>query len=88
MPARTSSVFSLEAGHRALALAQRRGFQLAIIGRSIAVTALAFVFLAGYHYPANLQIWAGTLLLGLGGLTALWTLADRWNRRSLSVLCH
>jgi adenylate cyclase len=74
MPVRTSSVFSLEAGHRALALAQRRGFQLAVIGRSIAVTALAFVFLAGYHYPANLQIWAGTLLLALGGLMALGTL--------------
>lgn len=73
MPIMTSAVSSHEAGHRALALAQRRGFQLAIIGRSIAVTALAFVFLAGYHYPANLQIWAGTLLLGLGGLMALWT---------------
>lgn len=73
MPIMTSAVSSHEAGHRALALAQRRGFQLAIIGRSIAVTALASVFLAGYHYPANLQIWAGTLLLGLGGLMALWT---------------
>lgn len=74
MPIRTGFVDSLDAARRALALAQRRGFQLAVLGRSAAVTALAFVFLAGYHYPANLQIWAGALLLGLGGLIALWTL--------------
>lgn len=64
-------------GEKALAEAQRKGFRLAILGRAFALTALAFVFLAGYHYPTNIAIWLFTLLLAFAGLFALRT-AETW----------
>ncbi|WP_244630063.1 adenylate/guanylate cyclase domain-containing protein [Microvirga tunisiensis] len=64
-------------GERALADAQRKGFRLAIVGRTIAVGALAFVFLAGYHFPFNVAIWLLTLALALSGLMALKTAGTR-----------
>jgi class 3 adenylate cyclase len=63
-----------QGSEQVLAAAQRNGLRLAVIGRSIAVTVLAFTFLTGYQYPANVLIWGVTLLLGLGGLAVLTTL--------------
>lgn len=62
------------AGLKALAAVQRKGFRLAVIGRSVALCLLAIVFLIGYQYPVNLAIWATTSALGLAGLGALLTL--------------
>jgi class 3 adenylate cyclase len=64
-------------GESALADAQRKGFRLAIVGRTISVSALAFVFLAGYHFPFNVAIWLFTLALALSGLIALKTAGTR-----------
>ncbi len=76
-----SSQISLT-GERALAEARRKGFRLAIIGRTIAVTALAFAFLAGYHFPVNVAIWLFTLGLALIGLFALATAGTRYEDAS------
>ncbi len=46
---------------RTLEAAQRTGFILAVLGRTVAVTLLAFVFLWGYHNPVNIVIFAFTL---------------------------
>ncbi|YCI07196.1 adenylate/guanylate cyclase domain-containing protein (plasmid) [Ensifer sp. D2-11] len=79
------TAFHASHGDRVLAAAQRNGFRLAVIGRSIAVTVLAFTFLAGYQYPANVQIWGVTLLLGLGGLAVLTTLGRPWERAARHI---
>lgn len=73
----TKTSKTLTTGERALAEAQRKGFRLAIVGRTIAITALAFAFLAGYHFPVNILIWLFTLGLGLAGLLALRTAGTR-----------
>jgi adenylate cyclase len=64
-------------GESALADAQRKGFRLAIVGRTIAISALAFVFLASYHFPINIAIWFFTLALALSGVMALKTAGTR-----------
>ena len=66
------------ASERVLADARRRGFRLAILGRTIAIAALSFAFLAGYHFPTNIAIWLATLALALSGLLVLKTSGTRF----------
>ncbi|MBY5392870.1 adenylate/guanylate cyclase domain-containing protein [Rhizobium leguminosarum] len=64
--------------NRTLEAAQRTGFILAVLGRTVAVTLLAFVFLWGYHYPVNIVIFAFTLFLASLGLVALISTRTRF----------
>jgi len=64
-------------GERALAEAQGKGFRLAIFGRTVALAILAFAFLAGYHFPINVEVCLFTLVLALAGLVALRTIGTK-----------
>ncbi|KRB49132.1 adenylate cyclase [Rhizobium sp. Root708] len=69
---------SFLSGSQTLEIAQRTGFILAVLGRTVAVTLLALAFLWGYHYPVNLVIFTSTLLLALLGLAALLPAKSRF----------
>jgi adenylate cyclase len=74
-----SSPTRADAPDAALAEAERKGFRLAVIGRTCAVVLIAFFYLSAVPYPNNLPI-AGLILaaaaLGLGPLG----LAGRYER--------
>ncbi|SON58480.1 Adenylate cyclase 1 (plasmid) [Hartmannibacter diazotrophicus] len=71
-----------QVAENALAEAQRHGFRLAIIGRTIAIVTLSFNFLAGYHFPVNIAIWLFTLTIAISGLLWLKTADTRLERLS------
>ncbi|MBB3948121.1 class 3 adenylate cyclase [Rhizobium skierniewicense] len=64
----------------ALRKAERAGFRFAVLGRTVAVMALAISFLLSYYYPINLGIFGITTLIALGGLTSLAAVATRYEK--------
>src|SRR5688500_3260274 len=64
----------------ALADAERRGFRLAVIGRTCALFALGLFYVVAYPWPNNLV--PGTLILVVAavGLVPLALAGSRWER--------
>ncbi|MHC2459757.1 adenylate cyclase [Rhizobium leguminosarum] len=61
----------------ALSGAERTGFKIAAIGRTIAITLIALAFLPSYYFPINLGIFAITLAIACIGLTSLAAIGTR-----------
>lgn len=59
----------------ALADAERKGFRLAVIGRTCALVAIAFFYLAIYGYPNNVYVAGVILATAASGLIPLRLLA-------------
>lgn len=64
----------------ALRKAERAGFRIAVLGRTVAVMALAISFLLSYYYPINLGIFGITTLFALAGLTSLAAIRTRYEK--------
>src|SRR3954469_15522280 len=59
------------AGELALADAERKGFRLAVIGRTGALVAIAIFYLAALSYPSNIYAALLTLAVSAVGLAPL-----------------
>lgn len=64
----------------ALADAERKGFRLAVIGRTGALVALAVFYLVAYRWPNNLVPAAVILVVAVTGLAPLVLTGGRWER--------
>jgi adenylate cyclase len=63
----------------ALANAERKGFRLAVIGRTCALVPIAFIYLSGVAYPNNIYI-AGLILAAAAVGLAQLLLSERYER--------
>ncbi|ATU93919.1 adenylate/guanylate cyclase domain-containing protein [Phyllobacterium zundukense] len=70
----------------ALADAERNGFWLAVIGRSCALVAIAFFYLAIYGYPNNVYVAGAILVTAAIGLIPLRLVNSRYERMARFVL--
>ena len=68
------------AGESALADAERKGFRLAVIGRTCALVPIACFYLAVFPYPNNIYVAALILIIAVIGLVPLALAATRWER--------
>nr|WP_299496381.1 adenylate/guanylate cyclase domain-containing protein [uncultured Rhizobium sp.] len=66
----------------ALSNAERKGFRIAMIGRTVAVALIAVAYLLSYYFPINVGIAAITSLIGLGGLISLAAVGTRYERHA------
>jgi adenylate cyclase len=66
----------------ALSNAERKGFRIAMIGRTVAVMLIAFAQLLSYYFPINVGIAAITSLIALGGLISLAAVRTRYERHA------
>lgn len=66
--------------------AERTGFKIAAIGRTIAVTLIALAFLPSYYFPINIGISAITLAIALIGLTSLAAIGTRYEIKARFAL--
>ena len=64
----------------ALADAERKGFRLAVIGRSCALVAIALFYLAFYTYPNNIYTAGLILATAAVGLAPLRLVGNRYER--------
>ncbi|WP_082478387.1 adenylate/guanylate cyclase domain-containing protein [Rhizobium sp. Leaf386] len=71
---------------QALDGAERTGFKIAAIGRTVAVSLIALAFLPSYYFPINVGIFAITLTIALIGLSSLTTTGTRYERRARFAL--
>ncbi len=74
------------AAEDALADAERKGFRLAVIGRSCAFVAFAFFYLGTFKYPNNVAVAALLLATAAIGLIPLWLVGSRYERISRFAL--
>jgi adenylate cyclase len=74
------------AAEGALADAERKGFRLAVIGRSCALVAFAFFYLGVYKYPNNVFVAGLILVIAAIGLIPLQLVGGRYERVSRFVL--
>jgi adenylate cyclase len=79
MPTDTSQAPSVEAS---LADAERKGFRLAVIGRTCALLPIALFYLATYGYPNNIYIAVLILAIAAAGLAPLALAGSRHERAS------
>src|SRR5688572_28006410 len=64
----------------ALADAERKGFRLAVLGRSCALVAIALFYLAAFQWPNNLVPTALILVVAIVGLAPLALVGSRLER--------
>ncbi len=64
----------------ALSDAERRGFRLAVLGRTGALIAIAAFYLLAYRWPNNLVPAAVILAVAVAGLAPLTLIGGRWER--------
>jgi adenylate cyclase len=74
------------AAEAALADAERNGFRLAVIGRTCALVAIAFFYLAIYGYPNNVYVAGVVLMTAAVGLIPLRLVFTRYERIARFVL--
>jgi len=74
------------AAEDALADAERKGFRLAVIGRSCAFVAFAFFYLGTFKYPNNVTVAALFLMTAAIGLIPLRLAGGRYERISRFIL--
>ncbi|HSI00405.1 MAG TPA: hypothetical protein VLA02_07365 [Reyranella sp.] len=70
----------LTAVEGALADAERKGFRLAVIGRTGALVAIAAFYLVAYRWPNNLVPATLILAVAVAGLGPLTLVGGRWER--------
>ena len=70
----------------ALSGAERTGFKIAAIGRTVAVSLIALAFLPSYYFPINVGIFSITLVIALIGLTSLAATGTRFETRARFAL--
>jgi adenylate cyclase len=70
----------------ALAEAERKGFRLAVIGRTCALVAVAFFYLEAFGYPNNILAAACILFTGALGLVPLGFVGGRYERAARYAL--
>ncbi len=64
----------------ALADAERKGFRLVVIGRTCALVAFAFFYLAAFRYPSNIYTAGLILATAAVGLAPLRLVGSRYER--------
>jgi adenylate cyclase len=64
----------------ALSEAERKGFRLAVLGRTGALVAIAMFYLVAYRWPNNLVPAAVILAVAVAGLAPLMLVGGRWER--------
>src|SRR5215203_5680904 len=64
----------------ALAEAERKGFRLAVIGRTCALVAIAVFYLLGVRYPYNIYIAGAILAIAAAGIAPLALVGSRHER--------
>ena len=74
------------AAEGALVDAERKGFRLAVLGRTCALIASAFFYLAIYAYPNNVYVAGVILLTAAIDLIPLWLIHSRYERIARFVL--
>ena len=79
MPTDALQAPSVEAS---LAEAERKGFRLAVIGRTCALVPIALFYLATYGYPNNIYIAVLVLVAAAAGLAPLALVDGRYERAS------
>ena len=72
--------FQSPSAEASLADAERRGFRLAVIGRSCALVPIALFYLATYGYPNNVYIAGLVLVTAAVGLVPLSLVGSRYER--------
>ena len=70
----------------ALREAERKGFRLAIVGRSVAASVFAVSYLLTHHFPTNLYVLIGTVGLIIVGIAALLAVGTRYERPARFLL--
>lgn len=70
----------LSAVEAALAEAERKGFRLAVHGRTCALVAIAAFYLLAFRWPNNLVPAAVVLAVAIAGLAPLALVGGRWER--------
>jgi adenylate cyclase len=70
----------------ALAAAERKGFRLAVRGRTCALLLIAVFYLAIYNYPNNLFVGGAVLVISATGLIPLWLIDTPYERIARFVL--
>src|SRR5688572_25736018 len=65
-----------------LAEAERKGFRLAVIGRTCALLPIALFYLVTYRYPINIYIAVLILVAAAAGLAPLALVGSRYERAS------
>lgn len=63
-----------------LALAERKGFKLAVIGRTCALVPIAVFYLAVYRYPNNVYVAGAILVAAAIGLAPVRMQGGRHER--------
>jgi adenylate cyclase len=74
------------AAESALADAERKGFRLAVIGRTIALVAFALFYLAVYNYPNNVYVAGAILINAAIGMIPLLLVHSGYERIARFVL--
>jgi adenylate cyclase len=74
------------AAESALADAERKGFRLAVIGRTCALVAFALFYLSVYRYPNNVYVAGAILVTAAIGLILLRLVYSRYERIARFVL--
>ena len=72
--------FQSPSAEASLADAERRGFRLAVIGRTCALVPIALFYLATYGYPNNVYIAGLVLVTAAAGLVPLSLVGSRYER--------
>jgi adenylate cyclase len=86
MVAKNTTFNPPETTANALSKAERTGFKIAVIGRFIAVMAIAFAYFLSYYYPINLRIFGLTAAIALAGLTSLAAIGTRYEKMARFAL--
>ena len=72
--------FQSPSAEASLADAERRGFRLAVIGRTCALVPIALFYFATYGYPNNVYIAGLVLVTAAAGLVPLSLVGSRYER--------
>lgn len=62
----------------ALSRAERNGFRIAVIGRTIAIMAIALASLFAFYFPINVAVALSTAMIAVGGLASLLAVGTRY----------
>ncbi len=66
--------------------AERKGFRLAVIGRTVAILTIALTSLWGYYFPVNIAVSALTATIACIGLMSLMAVGTRYERQARFAL--
>lgn len=70
----------------ALSRAERNGFKFAIIGRTIAIMAIALASLFAFYFPINVAVASSMTMIAVGGLASLLAVRTRFEMETRFAL--